>query len=132
LEIVQVNYRITEVNDWVIVHPSGKAQNNEPLRVKYLFHRWLTQNGIRVIVSLKDLSQLGAWEMRLLRAFKEEVTERTGILRLCNLSPSVGPSFKNDYLGEEFEVYQDLERAMEGEGNPPNRAQGTCVHSIVD
>ena len=30
LEIERVNYRITEVNDWVIVHPSGKAQNNEP------------------------------------------------------------------------------------------------------
>jgi hypothetical protein len=61
-----VNYRITELNEWVIVHPSGKAQNNEPLRVKYLFNRWLTQKGIRVIVNLKELSQLGVWGMGLL------------------------------------------------------------------
>ena len=118
-----MNYRITEVNDWVIVHPSGKAQNNEPLRVKYLFHRWLTQNGIRVIVSLKELSQLGAWEMRLLRAFKEEVTQRAGIFRVCNLSPSLGTTFQDDRLEGDFVVYKDLEHAMEGEGNPPYRAR---------
>jgi hypothetical protein len=43
-----VNYRIIEVAGWVVVCPSGKAENNEPLRVKYLFNRWLTREGLRV------------------------------------------------------------------------------------
>ena len=98
LEIERVNYRITEVNDWVIVHPSGKAQNNEPFRVKYLFHRWLTQKGIRVIVNLKEISQFGVWEMGLLTSFKKEVGQRAGILRLCNLSPCLQGYFQNDAL----------------------------------
>jgi len=38
-----VNYRITEVNGWIIVNPSGKGKNNEPSRVKYLLKRWLSQ-----------------------------------------------------------------------------------------
>jgi anti-anti-sigma factor len=115
LEIERVNYRITEVNDWVIVHPSGKAQNNEPLRVKYLFHRWLTQKGIRVIVNLKELSQVGVWEMGLLTSFKKEVDQRAGILRLCSLSPCLQGYFQNDRFSERFEIYGDLEGAMESE-----------------
>ena len=111
-----MNYRITEVSNWVIVHPSGKAQNNEPLRVKYLFHRWLTQSGIRVIVNLQDLAQLGVWEVGLLISFKKEVDQRSGILRLCNLNPSLKGYFQNDRFAEQFEIHADLESAMEGRG----------------
>jgi hypothetical protein len=38
LEMIRVNYRVTELHGWVIVTPTGKAENNEPLRVKYLFN----------------------------------------------------------------------------------------------
>src|SRR3989304_5919721 len=67
-----------EVNGGVVVNPSGKAENNEPLRVKYLFNKWLTQNGVRVIVNLKGFSQFGVWEMGLLTSFKKEVSQRAG------------------------------------------------------
>jgi hypothetical protein len=112
-----VNYRITALNEWVIVYPSGKAQNNEPLRVKYLFHRWLTQNGIRVIVNLKDVAQLGEWERGLLNAFKEEVERRAGVLRLCHLRSSLQGCLHRDRFPQQFEIYQDLEHALEGEPN---------------
>ncbi len=115
LEIAQVNYRITEISDWVIVHPSGKAQNNEPLRVKYLFNRWLTQEGMRVIVNLKELSHFGVWEMGLLTSVKKEVDQRGGILRLCNLNPCLQGYFQNDRFSGEFAIYRDLEGAMEDE-----------------
>lgn len=117
LEIGRVNYRITEVSDWVIVHPSGKAQNNEPLRVKYLFHRWLTQKGIRVIVNLKEISQFGVWEMGLLTSFKKEVDQRAGILRLCGLNSRLQGYFQHDRFSEQFEIYPDLEGAMEPKGS---------------
>lgn len=123
LEIERVNYRITEVNDWMIVHPSGKAQNNEPLRVKYLFHRWLTQKGIRVIVNLKEISQFGVWEMGLLTSFKKEVDQRAGILRLCSLNPRLQGYFQNDRFSEQFEIYPDLGGAMEPKRVRANGAQ---------
>lgn len=112
-----MKYRITEVNDWVIVYPSGKAENNEPLRVRYLFKKWLTQHGLRVIVNLKDLRQFGVWEVGLLTSFKREVDQRGGMLRLCNLNASLNGYFQNDRFAERFEVYRDLESAMEGERN---------------
>ena len=111
-----MNYRIMEVNGWVVVNPSGKAENNEPLRVKYLFNKWLTQNGVRVIVNLKGLSQFGVWEMGLLTSFKKEVCQRAGALRLCHLNPALKGYFQNDRFAEQFEIYPDLESAMAGEG----------------
>ena len=110
-----MNYRISEVSGWMIISPSGKAQNNEPLRVKYLFKRWLTQDGLRVIVNLKELAQFGVWEVGLITSFKKEVDQRSGILRLCNLNPALKGYFQNDRFAEQFEIYSDLESAMEGE-----------------
>ena len=112
-----MNYRISEAGGWIIVSPSGKAQNNEPLRVKYLFKRWLTQEGLRVIVNLKELAQFGVWEMGLITSFKKEVDQRSGILRLCHLNPALKGYFQNDRFAEQFEIYSDLESAMDGERN---------------
>ena len=110
-----VKYHITELGGWVIVDPSGTAQNNEPLRVRHLFRRWLTQNGVRVIVNLKQLEQLGVWEVGLLTSFKKEVDQRGGVLRLCHLNPEISGYFHNDRFAEQFNVYADLESAMADE-----------------
>ena len=109
-----MNYRITEISGWIIVHPSGKAENNEPLRVRYLFKKWLTEEGISVIVNLQGLCGLGVWEMGLLTSFKKEVDQRAGRLRLCNLNPTLEGYFHNDRFNQCFEIYTDLEGAMEG------------------
>ena len=110
----RMNYRITEISGWVIVHPSGKAENNEPLRVRHLFKKWLTLDRIKVIVNLKELSALGVWEMGLLTSFKKEVDQRAGKLRLCNLNPALEGYFQSDRFSQCFEIYADLEAAMEG------------------
>lgn len=117
MELDEVRYRITEAGGWVIVSPSGKAENNEPLRVRHLFRRWLAQSGIRVIVNLKQLEQFGVWEVGLLTSFKREVDQRAGILRLCQLNPELNGYFHNDRFAEQFNIYDDLESAMTGERN---------------
>jgi len=114
MEMKAVKYRITEVAGWVIVTPSGKAENNEPLRVRYLFRRWLTRQGIRVIANLKQLEQFGVWEVGVLTSFKREVDQRAGVLRLCNLNPELKGYFHHDRFAEQFELYEDLEGAMTG------------------
>ena len=112
MEMKSVKYRITEVAGWVIVTPSGQAENNEPLRVRHMFRRWLTCQGIRVIVNLKQLEQFGVWEVGVLTSFKREVDQRVGVLRLCNLNPELEGYFHADRFAEQFEVYDDLEAAM--------------------
>jgi anti-anti-sigma factor len=112
-----VNYRITEISGWIVVNPSGRAENNEPLRVKHLFNKWLTMPGIRVIINLKELAHFGVWEVGLLTSFKREVKQRKGTLRLCNLSPKLAGYFQTDRYAEQFELYADLEQAMQEERN---------------
>ena len=109
-----MKYRMTEVGGWVMISLSGKAENNEPLRVKHLFKRWLTAKGTRVIVNLKEIEEFGVWEMGLLTSFKKEMDQRGGVLRVCNLDPSLKGYFQNDRFAEQFDIYMDLESAMEG------------------
>ncbi len=108
-----MKYGIIELNSWVIVSISGKAENNEPLRVNYLFKRWLMRRGVRVIVNLKGIEELGVWEVGLLTSFKKEMDQRGGVLRICNLNASLNGYFHNDRFSEHFEIYPDLESAME-------------------
>jgi len=96
----------------MIIRPAGAAQNNEPLRVRYLLRRWLSRAGVRVIVDLKELNQFGVWEVGLLTSFKREVDQRAGVLRVCSLDPSLSGYFQNDRFADQFEIYPDLESAM--------------------
>ena len=115
-----MNYRITEVAGWFVVTPSGKAENNEPLRVRHLFRRWLTRQGIRVIVNLKQLEEFGVWEVGLLISFKKAIDQRGGELRLCHLDSSLQGYFHQDRFSECFAIYNDLEAAMEGDDRIEN------------
>ena len=107
-----MNYRITEAGGWVVVYPSGKAQNNEPLHVRHLFRNWLTQAKSRIIVDLAQLEAFGVWEVGLLISFKREVDQRAGMLRLCQLNPALEGYFHKDRFTEQFDLYDDLESAM--------------------
>ena len=107
-----VKYSITEAAGWVVVTPSGKAENNEPLRVRYLFRRWLTRHGVKVIVNLKLLEQFGVWEVGVLTSLKREVDQRAGRLRLCNINWELKGYFHDDRFAERFEIFENLEAAL--------------------
>lgn len=109
-----MKYRIREVTGWFIISPSGIAENNEPLRVRHLFHRWLAREGVKVIVDLKEIDQLGVWEVGLLTSFKREVDQRAGVLRVCRLNPNLSGYFQNDRFAGLFDIYADIGSAMAG------------------
>lgn len=106
-----MKYRVSEVADWVIITGSGNAQNNEPLRVTYLFRRWLSQTEYASSFDLKDLAQFGVGEVGLLASFKREVNQRSGVLRVCNLDPNLKGYVQNNRFPSQFEIYADLESA---------------------
>ena len=110
-----MNYRITEAGGWIVVSPAGKAENNEPLRVRHLFRRWLMRDQPHVIIDLRGIEQFGVWEVGLLASFKREVDQRSGVLRICQLDPALNGYFHNDRFAEQFEMYPNLEAAMTGE-----------------
>jgi anti-anti-sigma factor len=130
LEEERVNYRITQINSWIVVNPSGKAQDNEPLRVEHLFHKWLTMEKIRVIINLKELARFGVCEIGLLAAFRREVHRRNGVLRLCNLNPKLNGYFRQEGFLELFELYVDLEGAMQKGGIPTVRVSAASQEAV--
>ena len=101
------------MDGWVVVNPSGKAENNEPLRVRYLLRPWLAKRGVRVIVNLKHLEAFGVWEVGVLTSLKKEVDQRAGALRLCHLNHELAGYFQNDRFAEQFDIYTDLASAIE-------------------
>ena len=107
-----MKYRVSAAGGWMITKPVGQAQKNEPLRVRYLFRRWLSRAGVRVIIDLEELHQFGVWEVGLLTSFKREVDQRAGVLRICNLDFGLSGYFQNDRFADQFEIYPDLESAM--------------------
>jgi anti-anti-sigma regulatory factor len=68
---------------------------------------------IRVIINLKELARFGVCEIGLLAAFRREVHRRNGVLRLCNLNPKLNGYFRQEGFLELFELYVDLEGAMQ-------------------
>ncbi len=85
--------------------------------MRYLFRHWLSRDGVRVIVDLKDLSQFGVWEVGLLTSLKREVDQRAGELRVCNLDPNLKGYFQNDRFAAQFDIYPDLEAALQEKGS---------------
>ncbi len=68
-------------------------------------------------MDLKGIEEFGVWETGLLTSFKKEVDQRGGVLRVCNLDVSLNGHFHNDRFTELFEIYPDLESAMEEGGH---------------
>jgi hypothetical protein len=85
-----LKYGISEVNGWVVVSPSGKAENNEPLRVRHLFRRWLAKKGVRVIVNLQRLENFGVWEVGVLTSLANVVDTLVILMGLHNLRKIMG------------------------------------------
>jgi len=46
--------------------------------------------------------------------------QRAGTLRLCNLDSLLEGYFQNDRFAEQFDIYSNLESAMEGRRNQGN------------
>jgi hypothetical protein len=107
-----VNYHITENSGWIIVNACGKAHDNEPRRITHLFNCWLSIEGIRVIIDLKQIARFGIRELGLLASFKSEVDQRHGTLRLCSLNRKLHGSLACDREAANFALYPDLKAAM--------------------
>jgi anti-anti-sigma factor len=112
-----LKYGIAETRGWVVISPTGKAENNEPLRVRHLIRRWIAQPGVRLIVNLEGLQNFGVWEVGVLTSIKKEVDQRAGRLRLCRLNPKLEGYFQKDRFAQQFEIYADVESAIMGRRN---------------
>lgn len=108
-----MKYLVTDLDDWIIIHISGKPENNEPLLVRHLMkHLFDRSRGTRVVVNLRGAEQLGVWEAGVLASLKKNVELRGGILRVCNVEGVPTVWFQESRFMGRFEVYPDLKGAV--------------------
>ena len=107
-----MTYQVTQRKGWVIFRIKGKARNNEPLRAKRHLLSWLNVPGVRIVVDLSGLEELGVWEMGLLNSLRKEVDLLKGTLRLSSLNPTLKSKFKRDRFAETFDMYPTVDSAI--------------------
>jgi anti-anti-sigma regulatory factor len=107
-----MTYEVYEQEGWVILRLKGKARNNEPIRAKRHLLPWLNVSGVRIVVDLGGLQEVGVWEKGLLNSLRKEVDLLNGTLRLCSLNATLRVQFRRDRFTEAFEIYRDVNSAM--------------------
>lgn len=68
---------------------------------------------INLILDFCNVRFLSSAVLGLLIRISKKVYERDGQLRLCNISPKIHEIFKITRLTKIFDIYQDLESAIE-------------------
>ena len=69
---------------------------------------------INLILDFQNVRFLSSAVLGLLIRISKKVYERNGQLRLCNINPKIHEIFKITRLTKIFDIYQDLESAVEG------------------
>ncbi len=69
---------------------------------------------INLVLDFQNVRFLSSAVLGLLIRISKKVYERDGQLRLCNINPKIHEIFKITRLTKIFDIYQDLESAVEG------------------
>lgn len=72
--------------------------------------------GISLILDFRNVRFLSSAVLGLLIRVSKKVYEQDGLLRLCNIEPKIHEIFRITRLTRIFDIYKDLEAAMEGLG----------------
>jgi len=69
---------------------------------------------INLVVDFRNVRFLSSAVLGLLIRVSKKVYEQDGQLRLCNINPKIHEIFKITRLTKIFDIYKDMERAIEG------------------
>ncbi len=69
---------------------------------------------INLILDFQNVRFLSSAVLGLLIRVSKKVYERDGQLRLCNITPKIHEIFKITRLTKVFDIYPDIESAIEG------------------
>lgn len=109
-----MRYRIKELKGSVVIKIDGEARDDEAARARRALSVFIQRPGVRVILYLAGLREIGMAEMGVLNAIRHEVKVQGGILRLCGLRDDLRAQFDRNPFLEVYELYHDLESSLSG------------------
>lgn len=104
-----MRYVLEETGGWVILRLSGRARKEENLLFRRGLRPILGRAGLRVVLDLREVTEVGSYEMGVLNAIRKQVVLRGGFVRLAGLSAAA-----RSRLGG-----TPLKRLVEGAPNAP-------------
>lgn len=109
-----MRYRIKECRGSLIIKLDGKALDNEEARLHRVLLPLLRHHGVKVVINLTGLDELGIPELGVLGAIRQEVRAQGGTLRLCALRDDLRARFDRNPFLQVYELYHDLESSLSG------------------
>lgn len=109
-----MRYRITELKGSLIVKIDGKAREDEGARARRALSAFLRRPGVKAILYLAGLREIGIAELGVLEAIRQEVKAQGGTLRLCALRDDLWAQFDRNPFLHVYELYHDLESSLSG------------------
>ncbi len=109
-----MRYRIKELKGSVVIKIDGKARDDEAPRARRALSAFLRRPGVKAILYLAGVRDLGVPELGVLDAIRQEVKAQGGTLRLCALRDDLRAQFDRNPFLQVYELYHDLEASLSG------------------
>ena len=109
-----MRYRIKELKGSLIVKIDGTAREDEAARARRALSAFLRRPGVKAILYLAGLREVGVAELGVLEAIRREVRAQGGTLRLCALRDDLRAQFDRNPFLQVYELYHDLESSLSG------------------
>jgi len=109
-----MRYRIKELHGSVVIKIDGRAREDEAARARRGLSAFLRRPGVRAILYLAGLREIGVPELGVLDAIRQEVKAQGGTLRLCALRDDLRTRFDRNPFLQVYDLYHDLETSLSG------------------
>jgi anti-anti-sigma factor len=107
-----MRYRIKAFKGGLIIKLDGKAQDDEAARARRVLLPLLRRHGVKVVINLTGLDELGIPELGVLGAIRQEVKAQDGTFRLYALQDELRAQFDWNPFLQVYALYHDLESSF--------------------
>lgn len=110
-----MRYRIKEFRGGLFVTLDGTAEDDEATRARHIFLPLLQRPGVKVVLNLARLRELGIPELEILGLIREEVRLQGGTLRLSALHDDLRAQLDWNPFLQIYALHHDLEGSLSEE-----------------
>ena len=109
-----MRYRVKELRGSVLIKINGNALEDEAARARRALSAFLRRPGVKVILYMAGLREIGVPEIGVLEAIRREVKAQGGTLRLCAFREDLRAQFDCNPFLQVYELYHNLEASLFG------------------
>lgn len=107
-----MNVTLTNMNDYLVVGLQGRLDTIQADAVEKKMQEILELKHTRIILDCKDMDYISSSGLRIFLIAQKSMMAESGVLKICNLQPSIQEVFDMSGFSMIFSIHPDLETAM--------------------